>query len=258
MHRPPSYTESAYFIHQRYEDTALVIFQQQQKKKESAVSFGSYTPLPFLAPPPSGRFQVREQNRVSPDHHIAPTDRYGLPTSGHTSPTKIEFVQPPPKSFHSKSDQVLFQKKELTHSPLAHISPKSDQTVLQPREKDFSEHSRPLSPGSTVLQKKPSHPSPAPRNPQQSTALSSSPLSANLVLNSDPIPVRTARVSPDKVGEVKSGSNSVDAPHNQAVSWGSNGVEFGRFGSVGVVAKNTVLTSKSDSHSLQSRICHLM
>lgn len=36
MSRPPGYAESSYFIHQRYEDTALVIFQQNLKKKKEA------------------------------------------------------------------------------------------------------------------------------------------------------------------------------------------------------------------------------
>lgn len=39
MNRPPApYWESSFQIHQRYEDTALVIFQQIQKKKESRFS----------------------------------------------------------------------------------------------------------------------------------------------------------------------------------------------------------------------------
>lgn len=37
MNRPvPSYRDSSYFIHQRYEDTALLIFQKQQKLKQDA------------------------------------------------------------------------------------------------------------------------------------------------------------------------------------------------------------------------------
>lgn len=34
--QPSSFFESSYFIHQRYEDTALVIFQQQQRKKRDS------------------------------------------------------------------------------------------------------------------------------------------------------------------------------------------------------------------------------
>lgn len=34
--QPSSFFESSYFIHQRYEDTALVVFQQQQRKKRDS------------------------------------------------------------------------------------------------------------------------------------------------------------------------------------------------------------------------------
>lgn len=34
--QPASFFESSYYIHQRYEDTALVIFQQQQRKKRDS------------------------------------------------------------------------------------------------------------------------------------------------------------------------------------------------------------------------------
>ena len=36
MSKTPSFYESSYFIHQRYEDTSLMIFQQQQRKKRDS------------------------------------------------------------------------------------------------------------------------------------------------------------------------------------------------------------------------------
>lgn len=36
MSKTPSYYDSSYFVHQRYEDTSLMIFQQQQRKKRDS------------------------------------------------------------------------------------------------------------------------------------------------------------------------------------------------------------------------------
>ena len=36
MNKTPSYYDSSYFVHQRYEDTSLMIFQQQQRKKRDS------------------------------------------------------------------------------------------------------------------------------------------------------------------------------------------------------------------------------
>jgi hypothetical protein len=36
MSKTPSFYESSYFFHQRYEDTSLRIFQQQQRKKRDS------------------------------------------------------------------------------------------------------------------------------------------------------------------------------------------------------------------------------
>nr|KAG5712460.1 hypothetical protein BaRGS_011434 [Batillaria attramentaria] len=50
MHRPPvAYTDSTYFIHRRYEDTALVIFRQNQKKKGETVD-DHYVARPQFSP----------------------------------------------------------------------------------------------------------------------------------------------------------------------------------------------------------------
>ena len=53
MNRPvPSYHDSSYFIHQRYEDTALLIFQQQQKLKQDAKKQAKHFPSLYREPAP--------------------------------------------------------------------------------------------------------------------------------------------------------------------------------------------------------------
>lgn len=46
MNKTPNYFESSYFIHQRYEDTSLMIFQQQQRKKKD-LNFATSTKRPL-------------------------------------------------------------------------------------------------------------------------------------------------------------------------------------------------------------------
>ena len=53
MNRPvPSYHDSSYFIHQRYEDTALLIFQKQQKLKQDAKKQAKNFPSLYREPGP--------------------------------------------------------------------------------------------------------------------------------------------------------------------------------------------------------------
>lgn len=53
MNRPvPSYHDSGYFIHQRYEDTSLLIFQKQQKLKQDAKKQAKSFPALYREPAP--------------------------------------------------------------------------------------------------------------------------------------------------------------------------------------------------------------
>lgn len=77
---PSSYFESSYFLHQRYEDTALLIFQQQQRKKHdknfatklphmkeangSHVEYGNYGSKGVIAKPETVSNMKVDINRV--------------------------------------------------------------------------------------------------------------------------------------------------------------------------------------------------
>ena len=62
MHRPHNYADSAYFVHQRYEDTALVIFQQQAKKNKE-LKPSQYKPLSPLSPAAAQQQQQQEEEQ---------------------------------------------------------------------------------------------------------------------------------------------------------------------------------------------------
>ncbi|KAK3088578.1 hypothetical protein FSP39_020848 [Pinctada imbricata] len=58
-HKTPNYFESSYFIHQRYEDASLLIFQQQQRKKRDSTYNDRYRPLPdHPLPTPDKKVEV--------------------------------------------------------------------------------------------------------------------------------------------------------------------------------------------------------
>ena len=77
MHRPHNYADSAYFVHQRYEDTALVIFQQQAKKNKE-LKPNQYTPLSPLSPSPAAaapQQQQQEQQQPQPQQQQSPSGK---------------------------------------------------------------------------------------------------------------------------------------------------------------------------------------
>ncbi|KAJ8300451.1 hypothetical protein KUTeg_021970 [Tegillarca granosa] len=61
---PSSYFESSYFLHQRYEDTSLLIFQQQQQANGSHVEYGNYGSKGVIAKPETVSNMKVDINRV--------------------------------------------------------------------------------------------------------------------------------------------------------------------------------------------------
>ena len=77
MHRPHNYADSAYFVHQRYEDTALVIFQQQAKKNKE-LKPSQYKPLSPLSPAataPQQQQEEEEQQQPQPQQQHSPSGK---------------------------------------------------------------------------------------------------------------------------------------------------------------------------------------
>uniref|UniRef100_A0A0B7AAQ0 Uncharacterized protein n=1 Tax=Arion vulgaris TaxID=1028688 RepID=A0A0B7AAQ0_9EUPU len=66
MNHTPSYQDSAYAVHQRYEDTSLVIFHQLQKSKKGGAK-GSSSGLPSaqFTPRLGGGVVVRSDKAIS-------------------------------------------------------------------------------------------------------------------------------------------------------------------------------------------------
>ncbi|PVD22097.1 hypothetical protein C0Q70_17901 [Pomacea canaliculata] len=218
MNRPPSYTESSYFIHQRYEDTALVIFQQQQKKKDSS----NYTSqLPYAGSPPAslspskgkGKSPHSETVFYSSPKYSPSKTKTGIPISGHTSPldtgSALSFsssVSPPvPSVLHNASESV---------SPWVKV-PGADDTVLHHRDGDYE---------------------------------------GDRLYNSMKVGIRNLPESSEHPRHIE----ALQSEHSDGVSREGSGVEFGHFGSHGVIVRRQIEVSRSDRSVTKSHICVTM
>ena len=308
MNRPHNYSESAYFIHQRYEDTALVIFQQNAKKKKDVKhsvhhdhKFAAHHPLLSVqTPPPPPRSLSSGQG-----HNPGKTSA-GLVSSDNlaTFNTQSDSPLPPasplsnssvPLSLSSTShlnsnESVNVPKKQVSDqtspvdvtvtagtgalavSSLSETSAESAQTesdpkntVLQDSSVDPLVQSDTTSPstGSNSLEKSVTDPQLTTDTDRDTTEAGVRNTPGDVAADGSEGAVSSApkdlaqdggKTIPS-AGDVSQASNSSSG---DGVSGSRDAVEFGRFGSSGVVARRRVTMTKADSEQTQSTICALM
>lgn len=119
MNRPQNHAESAFFIHQRYEDTALVIFQQQIKKKGVKKNLSQLQPLPY-------QVQAPPQPQLSPGKGSgASRSSPGLESPGHNTPghtTTSGSSSPQAPASPSRHRTKLLSAANASSAPSAHTA----------------------------------------------------------------------------------------------------------------------------------------
>eukprot|EP00916_Digyalum_oweni_P002446 GHVL01004525.1.p1 GENE.GHVL01004525.1~~GHVL01004525.1.p1 ORF type:complete len:286 (-),score=24.95 GHVL01004525.1:762-1619(-) len=285
MNRPHNYADSAYFVHQRYEDTALVIFQQHAKEKKKA-NPGQYTPLshPSSASPHSPT--------ATPQHFDLPPGVGNAP--GKTSSPEAASSPHPvtnsagPRSPHWESST---RASSVVNSSAVHAaggvasaisgatrsrantntsvteSEKSDlDSPVTQRRDAFDQKSVGSSGGSPVdPHHKPRHNTTSPG----AQGVSRHDTTTNGVgVGEAHDDVRGKHTDVTRDGDVQNNTHPDGFSQPSGVHAGSSAkarvsvaaseVEVGHYGSSGVVARRKVGMSKSDSHRTQSRICTVM
>ena len=318
MHRPHNYAESAYFVRQRYEDTALVIFQQQAKKKREAKA-EQYTPLSLPAPQLSPKQQsgktsgglVTSGANYTTGGSVgsgsprlpSPHERSSGPDSATGPPLVNSFGRPSsPASRNVSSSQRaagLLLPGDVSPASGAETAvsfstaPESPHAASPVARNDLGPRSAGLGGGSPAdsfhhntsvppdAVWKLNEETPAEKRGAYRGVPASSPLNDGGVKKNgaDVLAADFRRGALGREGEaVQANRGPSDGPAKSAaslravgrvasgdrssagdgVSATGSGVEFGRYGSSGVVTRRKVAMTKLDSGRTESRICTVM